>query len=104
MKGVYQRCCGIDVHKATVVRKNSTTVMQRGPRERTRGEARLKRSAPPLGLIGRSHASGVASGRENSGVNQEGLAPKKSAVGLDCNVGPTTAEFFEDVPINRSRG
>jgi hypothetical protein len=77
-------------------------IMQRGPRGRTRGEARSRQSAPQLGLLGRSDACGVASARENSGVDQEGLAPKKSAVGLDCNAGATTAEFLEDVP--RSRG
>ncbi len=73
--------------------QKSTTVTQRGPRGRTRGEARSRQSAPQLGLIGRSDACGVASARENSGVDQEGLAPKKSAVGIDCNAGTTTAEF-----------
>jgi len=51
--------------------------MQRGPRGRTRGEARSRRSAPQLGLIGRSDASGVASARENSGVDQEGWAQRR---------------------------
>src|SRR5208282_1647104 len=33
-------------HRITVVRKNSTTVMQHGPRGSTRGEVRSVRSAP----------------------------------------------------------
>ena len=46
----------------TVVRKNSTTVRQNGPRGCTRAEVRLTRSAPPLDLIGRTDASGVGAG------------------------------------------
>jgi hypothetical protein len=76
--------------------------MQRGPRDCTRGEVRSGRSAPQLGLLGRSDASGVANARGNSGADRVGRAPKKSVVGLDCNARATTAEFFEDAP--RSRG
>jgi hypothetical protein len=86
----------------SVVRKNSTTLMQRGPRGCTRGEVRSGRSVPQLGLIGGNDAGGVANAVENSGAHREGRAPKKSVVGLDCNAGAMTAQFFEDGP--RSRG
>jgi len=45
-------CDAFDAPDSTVVRKNSTTVMQRGPRGRTRGEVHSVRSAPQLGLVG----------------------------------------------------
>jgi hypothetical protein len=76
--------------------------MQRGPRGSTRDEVRSGRSVPQLGLIGRSDAFGVANVEGNSGAGREGRAPTKSVVGLDCNAGATTAEFFEDA--TRSRG
>jgi hypothetical protein len=50
---------------ASVTRKNSTTVMQRGPRGCTRGEVRSGRSVLQLGLIARSDASDVANARGN---------------------------------------
>ena len=88
--------------KRIVVRKNCTTLMQRGPGGCTRGEVRSRRRAPRLGLVGRNDASGVANARGNLAADRAGRAPKKSVVGLDCNAVATTAEFFEDVP--RSRG
>jgi hypothetical protein len=53
----------IKPRRTSVVRKNSMTVMQRGPRGRTRGEARSLRSAPQLGSIGRNDAAGVGTAR-----------------------------------------
>jgi NAD(P)-dependent dehydrogenase (short-subunit alcohol dehydrogenase family) len=85
-----------------VVRKNSTTLMQRGPRGCTRGEVRSGRSVPQLGSIGRNDAAGVGTARGDSGVGREGRAPRKSVVGLDCNAPAKTTEFFEDAA--RSRG
>ena len=86
----------------SVVRKNSTTVMQHGPRGSTRGEVRSVRSAPQLGLIGRNDAAGVGTERGDSGADREGRAPKKSVVGLDCNAAAKTTEFFEGAA--RSKG
>jgi hypothetical protein len=85
----------------TVVRKNSTTVMQRGSRSGTRGEVRSGRSVPQLGSIGRNDAAGVGTAPGDSGADPEGRAPRKSVVGLDCNARTTTAEFFEDGPRSR---
>jgi hypothetical protein len=82
--------------EGTVVRKNSTTVMQRGPRGRTRGEVRSVRSALQLGLIGRNDAFGVGTAWGDSGADRAGRAPKKNVVGLDCNAAAKTTEFFED--------
>ena len=47
------------VSQHIVVRKNSTTVKQHGPRGCTRGEVRSIQGARPLDLIGRNDASGV---------------------------------------------
>ena len=52
-----------------VVRKNSTTLMQRGPRGCTRGEVRSIQDAPQLGLIGRNDASDVAHARGDLGAD-----------------------------------
>ncbi len=51
------------ISRVTVVRKNSATVKQHGPRGCTRGEVRSIRNAPPLDLLGRNDASGVGAAR-----------------------------------------
>jgi hypothetical protein len=86
----------------TVVRKNSTTVMQRGSRSGTRGEVRSGRSVPQLGSIGRNDAAGVGTARGDSGADREGRVPRTSVAGLDCNAAANTKKFFEDAA--RSRG
>jgi hypothetical protein len=76
-----------------VVRKNSTTVMQRGPEGCTRGEVHSGQSVPQRGLIDQNDASDVAPAREDSAVDRAGRAPKKNAVGLDCNAPAKSTEF-----------
>jgi hypothetical protein len=85
-----------------VVRKNSTTLMQRERGGCTRDEVHSGPGAPQLGLIGRNDVSGVANARGNLGADRAGPAPKKSVVGRDCNAGAKSAKFFADAP--RSRG
>ena len=53
--------------EAAVVRKNSTTLMQRGPRGCTRGEVHSIQDALQLGLIGRNDTSDVANARDHRG-------------------------------------
>jgi len=81
-----------------VVRKNSTTLMQRGPRGCTRGEVRSIQDAPQLGLIGRNDASDVAHARGDLGADGAGRGPKKSEVGLDYNALARSAGFFDHRP------
>jgi hypothetical protein len=78
----------------TVVRKNATTLMQRGLGGDTRGEVCSGRSARQFGLIGRNDASGVANARGNLAADPEGRAQKKNVVGFDCDVVAKTTEFF----------
>jgi hypothetical protein len=85
----------------TVVRKNSTTLMQREPGGCTRDEVHSGPGAPQLGLIDRNDVSGVANARGNLAADRAGPAPKKSVVGRDCNAGAKSAGFFADAPRSR---
>ena len=84
--------------KLTVLRKNSAPVMQHPPVGCTRDEVRSVRSAQQLGLVGGNDASGVADACWNLAADRESQAPKRSVVGLDCNVVATTTGSSEDAP------
>src|SRR5271166_6245351 len=76
--------------------KISTTVTQHRPRGCTGGEVRSIRGTSPLDLIGRNNASGVGAAWGDSKPDREDRAPRKSAVGRDCNAVAKTAKLFED--------
>ena len=74
------------------------TVTRRSLTGCTRGEVRLRRSAPLHNWTGRSDVSGVAGGRADPAVDRAGQVLEKSAVGRDCNAVTTTPEFVADGP------
>ena len=76
--------------RTTVVRKNTTIVMPRGPRGGTRGEVRSRRGEPRRGWAGRSDAAGVAPARGNACAEQESRVLTMCVAGRDCNAVATT--------------
>jgi hypothetical protein len=68
-----------------VIRNNSATLKQRGPRSCTRGEARSGRGEPRCELIGRNDVYGAAAALERPEQDRECLVPGNSVVCLGCN-------------------